>query len=336
MKQAVTKISFSANSPALAEAQRVLKEEANALLLLSDHLDLSFGQAVETILGLKGRLIVSGIGKSAHIARKIAATMASTGTPAFFIHPTEASHGDLGMLTREDGVLLLSNSGETAELSDMIAHTKRFRIPLLSITGSVKSTLSKESDVALTLPPISEACPLGLAPTTSTTAMLGFGDALAVSLLKAKGFSAKDFGTFHPGGRLGQTLLRVEKLMHVDDTVPLVPKSAIMKEALLEMTQKSFGCVGVINDQRALVGIITDGDLRRWMDSSDDFLKATAEEVMTANPTTISSKSLVSEAIALMNHRKITTLFVTNQCSTTAEKPIGILHIHDCLRSGVS
>ncbi|PFX11251.1 Arabinose 5-phosphate isomerase KdsD, partial [Stylophora pistillata] len=177
MTQAIQKIDRSASSPALVEAQRVLKEEANALLLLSEHLSVSFDNAVETILEVKGRLIVSGVGKSAHIARKIAATMASTGTPAFFIHPTEASHGDLGMLTREDGVLLLSNSGETAELSDMIAHTKRFGIPLLSITGSAKSTLSKESDVALTIPPVSEACPLGLAPTTSTTAMLGFGDA---------------------------------------------------------------------------------------------------------------------------------------------------------------
>ncbi|MCP4923828.1 MAG: KpsF/GutQ family sugar-phosphate isomerase [bacterium] len=327
--------SESSHSSALFEARRVLKEEANALLKLSEHLTSTFEDAVETILSLKGRLVISGVGKSAHIARKIAATMASTGTPAFFIHPTEASHGDLGMLTRDDGILLLSNSGETAELSDMIAHAKRFSMPLMSMTGSSKNTLEAESDVALTLPSLSEACPLGLAPTTSTTAMLGLGDALAVSLLQARGFSAKDFGTFHPGGRLGQTLLRVEKLMHKGDKVPLIPAKASMKEALLEMTQKSFGCVGVLDDKENLVGIITDGDLRRCM-NSDNFLNASAESIMTANPKTVSSKMLASEVIALMNNRKITTLFVLDEKGATSSKPMGIVHIHDCLRSGVS
>lgn len=333
MTQAL-KSDFPVPSSALFEAQRVLKEEAEALLKLSKHLTSTFEEAVKTILELKGRLIISGIGKSAHIARKISATMASTGTPAFFIHPTEASHGDLGMLTRDDGVLLLSNSGETTELSDMVVHAKRFSIPLLSITGSTQNTLVRESDVALTLPPLSEACPLGLAPTTSTTAMLGLGDALAVSLLKARGFSAKDFGTFHPGGRLGQTLLRIEKLMHTGEKIPLIHTFTSVKETLLEMTRKSFGCVGVLDSKDTLVGIITDGDLRRCMDSPD-FLEATAEEIMTAAPKTVSSQVLASEVVALMNSKKITTLFVLDGKEKVPSKPVGIVHIHDCLRSGV-
>ena len=320
------------SNPILFEGQRVLEEEAAALLKLSTYLNNAFEKAVKIILSLKGNLIISGIGKSAHIARKISSTMSSTGTSSFFIHATEASHGDLGMISTNDAVLLLSNSGETYELFDIISYTKQFNIPLLSITGSKVNTLMELSDISLPLPPLFEACPLGVCPTTSTTVMLGMGDALAISLIQQRNFSIKDFTVFHPGGKLGKSFLRIKKLMHTGDKIPLIYTFQSMKEILLEMTKKRFGCVGVLNEQDILVGIITDGDLRRCMDFSN-FLNAKAEEIMTIEPKTVSSQMLASEVIGFMNNQKITTLFVVNN-KKDLFRPIGIVHIHDCLRAG--
>lgn len=313
----------------LAAARRVLRLEAEALRNMSDALDGSFTEALEILFAVTGRVVVTGMGKSGHIARKISATLASTGTPSHYVHPAEASHGDMGMITRSDAVLALSNSGETPELGDLVDYCRRFRIPLIAITGKSGSTLASNSDCALILPAVAEACPMGLAPTTSTTAMLAMGDALAVTLLERRGFTTEDFQVLHPGGKLGQGLLRVDDLMHIGDELPLTGPDAAMSDVLLTMTNKRFGCVGVVDAGGHLAGIVTDGDLRRHM--SKNLLDSTAGEVMTGAPKTIRLGALASEALGTMNDNTITALFVVDSGT-----PVGILHIHDCLRSGIA
>ncbi|MCB1366075.1 MAG: KpsF/GutQ family sugar-phosphate isomerase [Rhodobacteraceae bacterium] len=313
-------------------ARRVIRIEADALTRLADTLDDSFERAVEILLAAPGRVIVSGMGKSGHIARKIAATLASTGTPAHFVHPAEASHGDLGMMARGDAVLVLSNSGETPELADLVAHTRRFSIPLIGVAGRADSTLLRQSDVALVLPAAQEACGTGIVPTTSTTMTLALGDALAIALMERRDFTPENFRDFHPGGKLGARLSKVRDLMHTGDALPLVARDTPMSETLIEITRKGFGVAGVCNDDGALAGIITDGDLRRKMDG---LLSHTAGEVMTPGPRTIGPDALAEEGLALMTMRgpKITCLFVV--APEGAAAPLGLLHIHDCLRAGL-
>lgn len=313
----------------LAAAERVLRQEAQALTQLADSLNGELAKALDVLARVTGRVVVTGMGKSGHIARKIAATLASTGTPAQFVHPAEASHGDLGMVTAKDAVLALSNSGETAELSDVISYTRRWSIPLIAITMQRESALGNAADVTLTLPKVTEACSLIQAPTTSTTMMLALGDALAVALLERKGFSTDDFQQLHPGGKLGQMLLRVSDLMHADEEVPLVDENADMSEAILNMTAKTFGCVGVTDAKGALIGIVTDGDLRRHM--GGELLRQRVGDVMTSGPRTIRPNALAAEALRVMNERSITTLFVVD-----GPKPVGIVRLHDCLRAGVA
>lgn len=312
----------------LATGRRVITREAQALGLLAETLDDSFAQAVEVILTARGRVIVSGMGKSGHIARKIAATLASTGTPAQFVHPAEASHGDLGMIMAGDVMLVLSNSGETPELADLIAHSRRFDIALIGVAGRADSTLLRQSDVAIVLPAAQEACDTGIVPTTSTTMTLALGDALAIALMEQRRFTPEHFRQFHPGGKLGAMLARVRDLMHSD--MPLVPETAPMSEVLLTISQKGFGVAGVTDADGALVGIITDGDLRRHMDG---LLSRSAAEVMTRTPRTIDPDALAQKAVTLMQDHKITCLFVLAPEHSRA--PLGIVHIHDCLRAGV-
>jgi arabinose-5-phosphate isomerase len=314
----------------IATARRVLATEAQGLEALAAGLGTEFLNAIRLLEGAKGRVAVTGMGKSGHVARKIAATMASTGRTAFYIHPAEASHGDLGMVTAEDAVVALSNSGETPELGDILAYTRRFDIPLIGITARAGSTLATTADVALVLPPIPEACPMGLAPTTSTTMMLALGDALAVTLLERKGFTAADFKVFHPGGKLGQRLLKVADLMHGADQLPLVRLNTSMAEVLLVMTAKSLGCAGVVADDGILAGIVTDGDLRRHM--RPDLLSLSAADAMTRGPKTVTPNLLAAEALRIMNTKAITSLFVVDDSG----KPVGALHVHDCLRAGVA
>ena len=319
---------ISSTTEFLATGRRVIAREAEALSLLGASLNDSFGRAVELILAAQGRVIVSGMGKSGHIARKIAATFASTGTPAHFVHPAEASHGDLGMVTAGDVALILSNSGETPELADIIAHTRRFSIPMIGIASREGSTLLRQADVALLLPQAAEACDTGIVPTTSTTMTLALGDALAIALMEHRRFTPEHFRMFHPGGKLGAKLLKVGDLMH--DEVPLIAWDKPMGEALLEISRKGFGVVGVTDDAGLLAGIITDGDLRRHMEG---LLSLTAGQVMTKNPRTIGPGDLAEKAVAQMNERKITSLFVIDPA--TPGKAVGIVHIHDCLRAGV-
>ena len=290
----------------------------------------AFDDAVARIAGATGRTIITGMGKSGHVGRKIAATMASTGTPAYFVHPGEASHGDLGMVRQEDVILALSWSGETAELADIITYAKRFSIPLIAITSSSDSALGRQADVCLRLPKSEEACPNGLAPTTSTTMQLAMGDALAVALLESRGFTASDFRLFHPGGKLGASLSFVRDLMHTGESLPLITPEAAMGDAVLEISAKGFGCVGVVADNGALVGIVTDGDLRRHMRA--DLMTARVGDVMTVKPRTIAGDLLAAEALEILNHRKITALFVLD----AEGRPEGILHLHDLLRVGVA
>ncbi len=313
----------------LAVARRVLNIEAEGILELARVLDHRFVDAANILSGVTGRVVVSGMGKSGHVARKIAATLASTGTPAMFVHPGEASHGDLGMITPHDGVITLSNSGETDELTDLVAHTRRFAIPLIAIVGREKSSLGEAADVALILPAAPEACSMGLAPTTSTTMMLALGDAIALALLERKGFARDDFQLLHPGGKLGRRLVKVADIMHVGDEIPLVSPETPMAEALIVMTGKRFGCVGVADGEGKLMGIITDGDLRRNM--NERLLQRLAGKVMTPSPKTIRPNALAAEALHLMNSLAITSLFVVED-----DRPEGILHMHDCLRSGVA
>jgi arabinose-5-phosphate isomerase len=313
-------------------ARAVLGTEAAGLRALAAGLDERFTRAVDLLDGAAGRVVVSGMGKSGHVARKIAATLASTGTPALFVHPAEASHGDLGMIVTGDVVLALSNSGETAELADLVAHTRRFGLKLIGITARDGSTLASAADVALLLPAAAEACPMGLAPTTSTTMQMALGDALAVALLTRRGFTAGDFRQFHPGGKLGARLRRVRELMHTGEAVPLAPPDTKMDRALLLMTEKRFGCLGITDAGGRLAGVITDGDLRRAM--GPDLLVRPAGEVMTTSPRTIGPEALAAAALHLMNARErpITTLFVVD----SAGRPVGILHVHDLLRAGIA
>jgi arabinose-5-phosphate isomerase len=315
-----------------AVARDVLRTEAEGLAALAASLNDDFSRAVDRLAGTSGRVVVSGMGKSGHVARKIAATFASTGTAALFVHPAEASHGDLGMVLPGDAVLALSNSGETAELADLVAHSHRFGLPLVAITARAGSTLARAATVALLLPAASEACPMGLAPTTSTTMQMALGDALAVALLTRRGFTASDFRQFHPGGRLGARLKHVRDLMHGGEAMPLGSPDEPMNRALLVMTEKRFGCLGVTDAQGRLIGIVTDGDLRRAM--GPDLLERRVGTIMTASPRTIGADALAAEALHEMTARArpITALFVVDPSGC----PVGILHLHDLLRAGVA
>ncbi|MBO9544333.1 KpsF/GutQ family sugar-phosphate isomerase [Caulobacter sp.] len=312
---------------AVAIGRRVLSTEADALRTLADSLGEAFTRAVETMFNAKGRIVCTGMGKSGHVARKIAATLASTGAQAMFVHPAEASHGDLGMIGPDDVVLALSKSGEARELSDVIAYANRFSIPLIAMTAFEDSQLGRGGNIVLLLPDAPEATAEVNAPTTSTTLQIALGDALAVALLERRGFTASDFRVFHPGGKLGAMLRTVGDLMHGDDELPLIGLDAPMPDALLVMSEKRFGAVGVVDGAGALAGMITDGDLRRHMDG---LLTHSAGEVMTKAPLTITPGALAAEALKIMNDRRITVLFVVE-----ADRPVGILHVHDLLRAGV-
>src|SRR5579871_349500 len=317
----------------IAGALRTLEAETSGLAALSVAITNGLGQAfiaaVGRIRAARGRVIVSGMGKSGHIGNKIAATLASTGTPAHFVHPAEASHGDLGMITADDVIIAMSWSGETAELKNLIDYSRRFRIGLIAVTADASSTLGKAADVTLVLPDAREACPHNLAPTTSSLMQLALGDALAIALLESRGFTAIDFGVLHPAGRLGAMLKFARDIMHIGKEVPLCPLGTRMAEAIVEMSGKGFGCVGITDAQGTLVGIITDGDLRRHMRS--DLLDVAVETVMTRGPKTVRPDQLASEALELLNSSKITALFVAD-----GRKPLGILHLHDLLRVGVA
>jgi arabinose-5-phosphate isomerase len=317
-----------------ASATRALQIESEGLARLvaesAGALGAAIADAVAMISQAQGRVIVSGIGKSGHVARKIASTFASTGTPASFVHPAEASHGDLGMITKQDVVLILSNSGESAELGDLLQYVKRFAVPLVAICARGESSLAKAADVVLLCPQALEACSIGLAPTTSCLLQLALGDALAIALLDDKGFSPADFSAFHPGGKLGAQLKHVGDVMHRGEALPLVDFGCDMGSALLVMSSKSFGCVGVVGNEGALIGIVTDGDLRRHM--SPHLLQKPVDEIMTHAPKTIHAAMLASEALERINAAKITSVFVVDEL----QKPIGLVHIHDLLRIGVS
>ena len=323
----------TAPHPFIASALRCLETEREGLAALAaaigDGLGASFVAAVDAIREVRGRLIVTGMGKSGHIARKIAATLASTGTPAFFVHAADASHGDLGMITSDDAMLVLSWSGETGELRSVIDYSRRFGITLIAVTVSARSTLGKAADIVLALPPAREACPHNLTPTTSTLMQLALGDALAIALLESRGFTAVDFGVFHPGGKLGAALKFIRDVMHPGAAVPLIARGAPMSEAIVEMSAKGFGCVAVIDTDGRLAGVVTDGDLRRHM--RDDLLRAPVDEVMTASPKTVRPDQLASEALQLLNASKITALIVVEN-----KRPVGIVHFHDLLRAGVA
>ncbi len=336
MKQAqpVLIVAASPEQGDLAAARRVLDLASRALASLSGSLDGAFSKAVDLILAAKGRVIVSGMGKSGHVGRKVAATLSSTGTPAYFVHPAEASHGDMGAITSADVLLLLSKGGETEELANLLTYAKRFHIPMIAIAANGDSTLARAAEVALLLPDAPEGCAIGMAPTTSTTMMLALGDALAVALMERRGFDAERYRDFHPGGSLGRALVRVRDLMHGADELPLVPLQAPMREVIVKMTSggKGFaGVVGVVDAAGLLAGIITDGDVRRHVER--DLLDRKASEVMTRNPVTVPPDLLAAEALSLMNtgRSKITSLFVVE-----AGRPVGILTVHDCLRAGLA
>ncbi len=312
----------------LKTARKVVTDEARALDVLADSLDENFSEAMQMILQATGRIIVSGIGKSGHIGHKIAATLASTGTPAYFVHPAEASHGDLGMVSKGDVVLAISNSGEAPELANLLAFTRRFGIPLIGLSSKPESTLMKQADVHLLIPSLGEACGFGMVPSISTTLTLAMGDALAIALMKHRDFQPEDFRAYHPGGKLGAQLSTAQDLMHAD--LPIVPAGTSMSEALLVMSQKSFGVVGVTDDTGRLLGIVTDGDLRRNMEG---LLSKTTDQVMTRNPLTIAPNAMAEEAVGIMNDRKITSLFVVDPDGNG--QALGLLHIHDCLRVGL-
>jgi arabinose-5-phosphate isomerase len=323
----------AADRAPIASALRTLDAELGGISALSaamqNGLGANFVAAVDTIRKARGRVIVSGMGKSGHIGHKIAATLSSTGTPALFVHPAEASHGDLGMITTDDAIIALSWSGETAELKSLIDYSRRFRIPLIAVTAESDSTLAKAADVALILPQAREACPHNLAPTTSSLMQLALGDALAIALLESRGFTALDFRDLHPGGRLGALLKFVRDVMHSGNSVPLAKSDTLMSDALVEMTAKGFGCIGIVDDTGKLAGIITDGDLRRHM--RPDLLKQRTEDVMTRHPITVRPDQLASEVLEILNSSKITALFVLD-----GTKPVGIVHLHDLLRVGVA
>ena len=317
----------------LASARRTLATEHAGLTALAAALDdglaQPFARTVEVMRAAAGRVIVSGVGKSGHIGRKIAATFASTGTPAFFVHATEASHGDLGMITADDVILVLSWSGETPELRSMVEYARRFRIPLIAVTAAADSSLARQADIVLLLPQAAEACPHGLAPTTSTLMQLVLGDALAIALLESRGFTAEEFRVFHPGGKLGASLHFVRDIMHRAPALPVAPLGTTMSEAIVRMTEKGFGCLGIVDGAGDLTGIITDGDLRRHL--GPELLSRTVDEVMTRGPKTIAPDFLVGAALDLLNQSKITAIFVVED-----GKPVGIVHFHDLLRIGVA
>jgi arabinose-5-phosphate isomerase len=317
----------------IASALRTLATEREGLAALAaamcEGLGADFIAAVEVVRRARGRLIVTGMGKSGHIARKIAATLASTGTPAFFVHAADASHGDLGMITSDDVMLVLSWSGETEELQNLINYSRRFGIALIAVTGNIQSTLGKAADIVLALPQADEACPYNLTPTTSTLMQLALGDALAIALLESRGFTAIDFGVFHPGGKLGAALKFIRDVMHPGPAVPLIAQGALMSEAIVEMSAKGFGCVAVTDAAGKLAGVVTDGDLRRHM--RGDLLQARVDQIMTVSPKTVRPDQLVGEALQLLNASKITALIVVD-----ADRPVGIVHFHDLLRAGVA
>lgn len=316
----------------IISAKKTIETEIIALREMENSFDENLTKALDILENTKGRIIVTGMGKSGHIARKIAATLASTGSPSFFVHPAEASHGDLGMLTSNDSVIAISNGGESKELSDILAYCKRYEIPLIAMTKNADSSLGKAGDYLLKLPSSAEACPIGMAPTSSTTATLVLGDVLAVALMERKGFNKIDYKQRHPGGKLGAMLKKVSDLMHSGKEMPLVDENTIMQDALLEMTSKMLGCVGIVGNDGTLQGIITDGDLRRCL--SADVMNKKVTEVMTKNPKTIAPELMAVEALKLMNNtgKGITQLFVID----TNNKPVGVIHIHDCLRIGVA
>ncbi|MCQ0988607.1 KpsF/GutQ family sugar-phosphate isomerase [Jiella marina] len=318
---------------ASVSALRTIETEIDALKALAAALKTdmiaSFERALDLIAGIEGRLIVTGVGKSGHIGTKIAATFASTGTPSFFVHSAEANHGDLGMIGKDDAILALSWSGETAELQGIVAYSRRFRIPLIALTSRPESTLAREADVCLVLPRVTEACPLGLAPTSSSTMQLVIGDALAVALLERRGFSPDDFHVFHPGGQLGASLKHVGDFMHTGEAIPLVASGTLMSEAIITISRKGFGCVGVVGEDGRLKGIITDGDLRRHLDPA--LLSRTVDQVMTADPKTIKPDTLAVAALETINALNITALMVLRE-----GRPVGIVHLHDLLRLGVA
>lgn len=315
----------------LKNAVETIDREIETLNILKNSFDENLSRALDLLQNTKGRVIVTGMGKSGHIARKMAATFASTGTVSFFVHPGEASHGDLGMITNDDVVIAISYSGESKELSDILMYAKRYNIPLIAITRNPESALGKNSTLVLKLPDNGEACPLGLAPTSSTTATIVLGDVLAIDLMKRRGFSATDFRQRHPGGKLGAVLCKVSDIMHKGDELPLLKKETSVQEALIIMSEKMLGCVGIIEDNGDLIGIITDGDLRRWM--SPVLISEKVEKVMTRNPKVIKPDALIVDAVNMMNNtgRGITNLFVVED-----NKPIGLIHIHDCLKAGVA
>ena len=318
------------STPFLDTARRVIRTEADALAALADSLDDRFRQAIDVLVATRGRVIVTGIGKSGHIAKKIAATLASTGTPAQFVHPAEASHGDLGMITGDDVVLAISNSGEAPELANLITYSRRFSIPLIGITSREGSSLGAQCDVVLLLPQLPEACGTGVVPSTSTTMTLAMGDAVAIALMENRSFTAEHFREFHPGGKLGARLSRVADLMHTGDALPTVKDDAPMSDALMMMSSKSFGVVIVTDAAGTLAGIITSGDLGRHLDG---LMSKTTRDVMTATPVTIAPDALAEKAVAMMNARKITCLLVVEPDGKNI--PAGLIHIHDCLRVGL-
>jgi arabinose-5-phosphate isomerase len=328
-----TTVGESDETTPISSALRTLNLGAEGLTQLANELAgpmaAAFDEAVRRLKAVSGRVIVTGIGKSGHVAQKIAATFASTGTPSFFVHPSEASHGDLGMITQSDLILALSWSGETVELKPIITYSRRFAVPLIAITSQAGSALGQQADIVLQLPRVKEACPHGLAPTTSTTIQLAIGDSLAIALLDARGFTALDFKIFHPGGSLGAQLKFVADLMHKGERLPLVRESIVMGEALVIMTEKSFGCLGVVDGAGKLVGMITDGDLRRHM--GPELIKASAKDIMTKGPNTIAPNMLASAALERFNSLKRTQMFVVE-----GGKPVGIVHVHDLLRAGVA
>lgn len=313
-------------------AKQVLDTEMHGLSLLKDSISDAFVQAANLMFNTKGRVIISGMGKSGHVGQKIAATLASTGTPSFFVHPSEASHGDLGMLTKNDTLITISNSGESREMGDIISFSRRFGIPMIAITSNPQSTMAQAADIVLLIPnkkEAPEACPLGMAPTTSTTTTLAMGDALAVALLEMRGFTKEQFHDRHPGGKLGNVLLKVSDVMAKGDAMPLVAPDMMMADALVIMTEKSLGCLGVVDSDGRLIGVITDGDLRRHMTA--DIIVRQAGDIMTKNPKTIPPNMLGSEAVGLMNTAKITNIFVVD----ADNKPVGLLHLHHLLQAGV-
>ncbi len=313
----------------IINAIKTIDIEVEAINELKNSLDENLTKALNLIENSKGRIILSGMGKSGHIAKKIAASLASTGTPSFFIHPAEASHGDLGMVTNDDVIIAISNSGESKELIDILNYSKRFGIKLIAITKNPESSLAKAGDVVLKLPNAKEACPLGLAPTSSTTATLVLGDVITTGMIERKGFSKTQFNERHPGGKLGSILQKVKDIMHTGDEMPILNENSGINEIILEMTSKRLGCVGFVNQNKELTGMFTDGDLRRCI--SQDLKNVKATDIMTKNPITIKKDIFATEAIKILNEKKITNIFITED-----KKPIGVLHIHDLLQKGIA